>query len=178
MFSKQVFSYFTYKKNFGPKNGGGTSAPLTSPSPPPTVSTALYVSHSTPFLHICGFLYLPRNIAECIWLPFNSSFTHPLGLVIIRNKSQCICVTFNSYFTNFGGLKMMRNEFKCICIPFESFLTHLLRLILIKKIFYFMGKHLFYVTTQVLFKKLYSFIYKNKSRTYNTSSRWVTDNTE
>ena len=73
---------------------------------------------------------------------------------------------------------MMRNEFKCICIPFESFLTHLLRLILIKKIFYFMGKHLFYVTIQVLFKKLYSFIYKNKSRTYSTSSRWVTDNTE
>ena len=36
LFSKQVFSYFTYKKNFGPKNVGGTSAPLTSPLPPPS----------------------------------------------------------------------------------------------------------------------------------------------
>ena len=177
-FQNKCFLILLTKKILVQKMVGGLVPPWPLPSPPPTVSTALYVSHSIPFLHICGFLYLPRNIAECIWLPFNSSFTHPLGLVIIRNKSQCICVTFNSYFTNFGGLKMMRNEFKCICIPFESFLTHLLRLILIKKIFYFMGKHLFYVTTQVLFKKLYSFIYKNKSRTYNTSSRWVTDNTE
>ena len=67
-----------------------------------------------------------KNMFQCILTPFDSAFTHLLGLILIRNKLQCIWSLFHNSFWHFLCLVLYLPRTNSI--GHESFSTALLHI--------------------------------------------------